>query len=171
MEYPSPGHATRQVSVSEASRELNKSPETVRRWIKSGRLQAERVIRPQGTVWLVTLPATSPRGVGAVTPVTTPHATFTDGSVQESEHAASPVPSPEALQPSPTPATPVNGLLALAATVRQQSETIARLTRMLDGVMAELAALTALHSPVDASGVEEASDLTTELTMPWWRPW
>src|ERR687886_255278 len=120
MEYQSPGPTTRQVSVSEASRELNKSPEAVRRWIKSGRLQAERVIRPQGTVWLVTLPATPACGVLPVTPVTTPHTVPAGGPSQESEHATSSDASNEALDPSPTPVMPVTALSALTATVQQQ---------------------------------------------------
>jgi len=65
-----PPVTTRQVSVAEAARELGISPETVRRWIKSGRLEARRAIRPQGTVWEVNLPVTTPRGVPPVIAVT-----------------------------------------------------------------------------------------------------
>jgi transposase-like protein len=102
----------RQVSVSEASRELGVSPETVRRWIKTGRLQGRRSIRPQGTVWSVTLPVITPRGVPPVTPVD-------DASDREQAHAS----SGEAWDPSP----PVSGQVTIMATVRQQSDTIARL--------------------------------------------
>lgn len=147
MEHQSPAVTIRQVSVSEASRELNISPETVRRRIKAGRLQAERAIRPQGAVWLVTLPVTSPCGVPSVAPVTTPQC----GADQEPTHA----PSAEACDPSPpvasvthvSPVTaapsppPTPELADLAATVREQAETIVRLTRMLEQLTADMDAL------------------------------
>jgi len=101
MEYPLPPVTTRQVSVSEASRELGISPETVRRWIKSGRLQADRAIRPQGTVWLITLPVTTPRGVLPVTAVSTPHAVEGQEPDQDSVHDRTSIPSNEACYPSP----------------------------------------------------------------------
>src|SRR5690348_12051042 len=113
MEYQSPAPTARQVSVSEASRELCISPETVRRRIKSGRLQGERSIRPQGAMWLVTLPVTIPRGVLPVIPVTTPHDAVDQEPDQESDHATPETTSNEACYPSP----PVTELAALVATV------------------------------------------------------
>ncbi len=192
MEYQSPAVTTRQVSVSEASRELGISPETVRRWIKSGRLQAERAIRPQGAVWLVALPVTPPCGVPPVAPVTAPH----EGADQEPAHA----PSAEACDPSPPVASvtgaapgavdpsprPTPEVVALAATVREQAETIARLTRMLEQVMADMDALRASQASwelVDETEVpapEPAPDplpeplLPTPNAAPWdahWRAW
>jgi hypothetical protein len=172
MEYQSPGHTTRQVSVSEASRELGKSPETVRRWIKSGRLQAERVIRPQGTGWLVTLPATPACDVGPVMPVTTPQEASSARAHQESGYASTSITSNEALHPSSTPVTPVIELSSLAATVQQQAETIARLTQMLDKVMAELEALRAQNGAVERSGAPQAPDADPSPALlpptPWW---
>lgn len=60
------------VSVAEAARILNLSESTVRRLVKSGRLEAEQVQRPQGHVWLVKVPSPShqppeqpPRQIGA----------------------------------------------------------------------------------------------------------
>jgi hypothetical protein len=162
MEYLSPAPTTRQVSVSEASRELSISPETVRRWIKSGRLQAERAIRPQGAMWLVTLPVTSPRGV---LPVTTPHDTVAQESDHESDHATTTATSNEALYPSP----PVAELAALTTTVQQQSETIARLTRMLEQVMAEVEVLKAQPSTLDAPTAMQAPEPSNREPLRFWR--
>jgi transposase-like protein len=88
-----PPVTTRQVSVAEAARELGISPETVRRWIKLGRLEARRAIRPQGAVWQVSLPVTTPRGVPPVRPVTG----HSEASRSEPEHT---IPA-EAWHPSP----------------------------------------------------------------------
>jgi len=168
MEHPSPDPTTRQVSVSEASRELNVSPETVRRWIKSGRLSADRAIRPQGAVWLVTLPATQSSGVLPVMPVTTPHG---EGD-QESEHAPSDGashPSPaitsvtdttsESADPSPRP---MPEMAALAATVREQAETIARLTRMLEQLMADMDTLRAVQVNWEPILMDETGEATPD---------
>jgi len=191
MEHPSPDPTTRQVSVSEASRELNVSPETVRRWIKSGRLSADRAIRPQGAVWLVTLPVTTSSDVPPVTPVTMPH----EDADQESEHAPSdgashPSPSvapvvgttSEPVDPSPRPTPEV---VALAATVREQAETIARLTRMLEQVMADMDVLRAVQANWEPILMDETGEATPEPApdpspqpIPptpnvrlWWRRW
>jgi molybdenum-dependent DNA-binding transcriptional regulator ModE len=167
MEYQSPGPTTRQVSVSQASRDLGISPETVRRWIKSGRLQGERAIRPQGAMWLVTLPATTPRDVLPATAVTTPHKAVDQEPDQESDHATIEATSNEALHPSPAGTE----LIALVATVRQQSETIAGLTSMLERVMAELEALRASQTMQASQETVSASETTTELSASWWRSW
>jgi excisionase family DNA binding protein len=168
MNYPSPAPTTRQVSVSEASRELNVSPETVRRWIKSGRLSAERAIRPQGAVWLVALPVTPPGDVAPVIPVTTPH----EDADQEQEHAPldgalhpSPPVTPGAgdasgpMDPSPRPTTEV---AALAATVREQAETITRLTRMLEQVMVDMDVLRAVQANWEPILTDETGQATPE---------
>jgi len=47
------------VSIAEAARILNVSDSTVRRLVKSGRLESQQVQRPQGHVWLVKVPADS----------------------------------------------------------------------------------------------------------------
>ena len=46
-------------TLPEASRLLGVSESTVRRMVKAGRLEAERVLRPQGHVWMVMLPLPS----------------------------------------------------------------------------------------------------------------
>ena len=59
-------------TLPEAARILGVSESTVRRLVKAGKLEAERVLRPQGHVWMVMVPASStgpsedpPRWVGA----------------------------------------------------------------------------------------------------------
>src|SRR3954462_14489785 len=96
-----PPFTPRQVSVAEAPRELRISPETVRRRIRSGQIEAHRAIRPQGTMWEVTLPLATPRGVPPVAPVTGP----SEASPSESAHAT----PDEAWHPSPGLAPPHRG--------------------------------------------------------------
>jgi excisionase family DNA binding protein len=59
-------------TLPEAARILGVSESTVRRLVKAGKLEAERVLRPQGHVWMVRVPAPStdppadpPRWIGA----------------------------------------------------------------------------------------------------------
>ena len=49
------------VPVAEAARILGLSPTTIRRRIDAGELEAERVVRPQGTAFLVKVPDAPPR--------------------------------------------------------------------------------------------------------------
>jgi excisionase family DNA binding protein len=60
------------VSVAEACRVLNVSDSTLRRLLRAGRLEAQKVQRPQGHIWLVKVPAPTgassddpPRQLGA----------------------------------------------------------------------------------------------------------
>jgi excisionase family DNA binding protein len=48
------------ITIDDAARRLGVSPSTVRRWVKAGRVKSERVVRPQGYVVLVELPARAP---------------------------------------------------------------------------------------------------------------
>ncbi len=54
------------VSVAEACRILNVSDSTLRRLLRAGRLEAQKVERPQGHVWLVKVPA--PTGTSSEDP-------------------------------------------------------------------------------------------------------
>ena len=67
------------VSIDQAAAALNVSPSTVRRWVKEGRLPADRVATPQGHVFRVHLPAegtetpaTEASKVGSAAPSTAP---------------------------------------------------------------------------------------------------
>ena len=51
---------SQRVTVAEAAAILGVSVVTIRRMIKRGQLEGERVIRPQGSAYLVTLPADAP---------------------------------------------------------------------------------------------------------------
>lgn len=196
MEHPSPGHTTRQVSVSEAARELGVSAETVRRHIKSGRLQAERAIRPQGVMWLVTLPVTTSRGVAPVTPHTTPKTPHDEGSDQEqAPHIQHPAPD-VALHPSPhhTPHHTVDAhltasiarLIVELAEVRTisdrradqlvaQAERVAALERETGRLTAELVAERAVRATLEARTASPSAAVATEPPppryRPWWRAW
>src|SRR3954453_2814782 len=59
-------------TLPEAARILSVSESTVRQLVKAGKLEAERVLRPQGHVWMVMVPVPSteaaedpPRWIGA----------------------------------------------------------------------------------------------------------
>ncbi len=54
------------VSVAEACRVLNVSDSTLRRLLRTGRLEAQKVERPQGHIWLVKVPA--PTGTSSEDP-------------------------------------------------------------------------------------------------------
>src|SRR4051812_43195364 len=57
------------VTVAEAAEQLGVNVVTIRRMIKRGQLEAERVHRPQGSAYLVTLPG---HGIGDSTPTEQP---------------------------------------------------------------------------------------------------
>jgi transposase-like protein len=54
---------TQQATISEAARRLGVSPDTVRRYIRQGKLAAAKQPSPRGLVWLVDLPDDVP-GLG-----------------------------------------------------------------------------------------------------------
>ena len=80
MQPPSPSRpgTYQAMSIADAARVLNISETTARRMVKSGRLEAERVERPQGHVWLVRVPSpasdqvNSRHDLGAVAPADPP---------------------------------------------------------------------------------------------------
>jgi serine/threonine protein kinase HipA of HipAB toxin-antitoxin module len=114
------------VPVSEAVRILGLSATTIRRRIDAGELEAERVVRPQGTAFLVKLPADA----SVRTEDELPRAT---------EAPATPTDAPETHQDAPPGANGVAAVLVplvaqLAAaheTIRAQAETIGGLTAQL----------------------------------------
>lgn len=158
MEGPDPAATTRWVSVSEAARELGISPETVRRWIKTGRLRAERAIRPQGTVWRVMLPVAIPRGVPPVIPVTG----HTEAFSQEAQHAS----LGGAWYPSAPVTPPEPDATALATAVREQAEAIVRLIAEMSDIrgVADLRADRLLRLTETLAGLrDERGRLAAEL--------
>jgi excisionase family DNA binding protein len=59
MQQPSPSYreSYQAATVSDAARILGVSESTIRRLVRTGKLEAERVERPQGHAWLVKIPA------------------------------------------------------------------------------------------------------------------
>jgi hypothetical protein len=188
MEHAVPPVTTRQVSVVEAARELGISPETVRRRIKAGQIEARRTIRPQGTVWEVDLPVTTSHGVPPVIAVTG------SGEASRSEPAhASP---DEAWHPSPPLAGHADHTAPLVASIARlvaelaevrvisdrradqlvaQAETIGQLRADLAAAESRLLALAAPQQSVEAPGATQGTEPSTELPVtrarPWWRWW
>lgn len=168
MQHATPPVTTRQVSVTEAARELGISTETVRRRIKSGDLPAERAIRPQGTVWLVSLPLTTPRGV----PPVTGHGGHTEASLSKPEHAT----PAEAWQATPpvtgrmTDAAPlvasIARLIAELAEVRvisdRRADQLVGQAELIGLLRAENAALSALQRPQAGSEAPAPPEPTPE---------
>jgi excisionase family DNA binding protein len=133
-----------QVTVSEAAAILGVSTQTVRRMVKRGQLEGQRVIRPQGTAFVVTLPGEPMDATDDAT--VTPHAT---GNM-ERDNAT---PAGQRATWSETFLVPLVAALERSqAIVRDQAETIGRLTAQLESEKRS-------HSPV-------APDLTRSPGTP-----
>jgi excisionase family DNA binding protein len=147
------------VTIADAVRILNVSDSTVRRLIRAGRLEAQRVERAQGHVWLVKVPSSGhqpsaepPRQLGAA-----------DG------------------QPSAPPALaawitsvlePVMAELSLSRQqLVSQAETIGMLRAENDALRAENDALRAAQSPIQPRETASRPEATTEPSVPPWRSW
>lgn len=168
---------TRQVSVAEAARELGISPETVRRWIKSGRLEARRAIRPQGTVWEVSLPVTTPRGVPPVTPVIG----HGEASLSEPGHAT-PAAAWHPLPPLAHHTTDATVLVASIARLivelaevrvisDRRADQLVSQAETIGQLRAEVAALKAAQAVPAAPTAPEPPEPSSEPPAPWWRFW
>lgn len=134
-----------QVTVSEAAGILGVSTQTVRRMVKRGQLEGRRVVRPQGTAFVVTLPAEPMDATDDATP--TFHAT---GDVERS---------------NATPATQLAAwsetfLLPLVSALERSEERARTLERENGRLTAELAAEKARHSPVQGQQTPSTPDLT-----------
>jgi excisionase family DNA binding protein len=138
------------VSIAEAVRILGVSDSTVRRLLRAGRLEAQRVERPQGHVWLVKVPA----------PTTDPP----DTSSKQLGAADGQPPGPPALAAwMSSVLEPVMAELSLSRQqLVSQAETIGTLR-------AELAAERS-KSPLDAHTEAQSVDPTTATRMARLRP-
>lgn len=159
------------VSIPDAARILRLSESSIRRLIKAGRLEAERVQRPQGYAWLVKVPAPStdppeqpPRQVGA------------SGATYPPEEPAPSTVAAQADAISGLVAATVGSLLGplvseLAASRQQnerqaeqlvtQAESIGRLTAERDAAQASYASILAAQ-PVEP---------TADARMTVWARW
>ena len=150
------GETFQRVSVIEAAAILGVSVATVRRRIRAGHLEAETVIRPQGSAFVVRLPVQASAGASDAydrdqEPGVT---TRTDAS-----------PSAQLAAWSETFLVPLVAALERSqATVREQAETIGRQA-------AELEQLRASQSPLTASTAPPVPGATVDSSIPRWRVW
>src|SRR5215212_8475808 len=133
MQPPNGSHREgfQNVTLPEASRLLGVSESTVRRMVKAGKLEATRVERSQGHLWLIRLPAPSSQGQDARQTV----------SAVEGSNP----PAPDAM------------MAASRLANEQKAETIGRLTAELDALRAQNATLDASGSTPTPDPPTEAS--------------
>jgi hypothetical protein len=141
------------VTVAEAADILGESTATVRRMPKRGQLEGERVLRPQGSVFVVRLPAEST------------HASDTAGDASSTLHETGVMPRDNASAGAQLAAWSETFLVPLVAalersqvTVRAQAETIGR----------QSAEIEALRS---AQVSREPSTPLRRLWARWWPSW
>ena len=141
------------VTLPEAARQLGVSESTVRRMVKAGRLEADRVERSQGHLWLIRLPAPSSHGQSTRQTIST-------------AEGANP-PGPDAMMAAWSAAIMAPIMAELAASrqvIVAQAETIGQLR-------AELAAARAPERPQEARETAEGSDPIQEPAPPPEAPW
>jgi excisionase family DNA binding protein len=140
MQQPSPSYreSYQAATVADAARILGVSESTIRRLVRTGRLEAERVERPQGHAWLVKVPApaTDQSGtdhhLGAATPINQPASGAMAAWVSS------------VLDPL------VVELRMSREAIAGQAERLGYVTAERDAARAELAAEKARHSPAAA---------------------
>jgi excisionase family DNA binding protein len=146
------GETFQRVSVAEAAAILGVSVATVRRRIRAGELEAETVLRPQGSAFVVRLPVQASAGVSDAY-----------DSRQEPRDTMRTEASPEQamlhlVQAAVTPIlAPVMARMAeQEATIRQQAETIGELR--------------ASYRALEARTAPQSVDPTPEPSPAGWRP-
>jgi excisionase family DNA binding protein len=154
MQQSSPSYreSYQAATVADAARLLGVSESTVRRLVRTGRLEAERVERPQGHAWLVKVP----------TPATDQSGT--------SQHLGATTP---ANQPAPTAmAAWVSSVLdPLVIELRMSRETIAGQAERLGYVTAERDSARADLDALKAAHGSPASDLAPIVRFKACAPW
>jgi excisionase family DNA binding protein len=164
-------HETYQrVTVREAAELLGVSGATIRRMIRDGRLVGERVLRPQGTAFLVWIPADASAGAG--------DASSTD---QAARVMARDNASPADVMLAAWSRAVVEPLTRLiedqqrqlserAETIGRQAERMAALETQLAAAEDRIRALEAPRTPTAGQQTAQAPDPTTEPPEPPWRP-
>lgn len=136
-----------QVTVSEAAAILGVSTQTVRRMIRRGQLEGERVHRPQGITYVVSLPADDTTGDTDATVTQQP-----PPNVSRANATGQPAPA-EAIsamiQATLTPiiAPLVAEVAASRQTIERQAEQLVSQAERIGTLTAENAALKGSHSP------------------------
>jgi len=149
------------VPVSEAVRILGLSATTIRRKIDAGELEAERVVRPQGTAFLVKVPANEPPRTAEPLqtlqgdPTTPHHAPLTNHDAPPGAEYLAAVVVPLVAQ-----------IDALRQTVERQADTIADLREDRGRQAAELDAARAQVSTLEARTASQTGDAPRELPTP-----
>jgi len=144
------GETFQRVSVADAAGILGVSVATIRRRIRAGQLEAETVIRPQGSAFMVRLPLDASAGVADA--YDTDHeprdTTRTDASPEQAMIAL--------VQAAVMPIlAPVMARMAEQdVTIRDQAETIGRQSAELEAARAQICAL-------EGSGGPQSPDPTT----------
>jgi hypothetical protein len=167
------------VSIADAVRILNVSDSTVRRLMRAGRLEAQRVERPQGHVWLVKVPApttdqvdTSSSRLGAA-----------DGHPPEAPGAPTPQPPALAAWMSSVLEPLVTELHLSRETLTAQAERLGYVTAERDTARADLERAAAtmvalgdelerLRAPAtEARTAPHIVNVPEEAPSPRWRLW
>lgn len=146
------------VTVAEAAAALGVNVVTIRRMIKRGQLEAERVHRPQGSAYLVTLPG---HGAGDETPTGQP---AQDMSRTQETPAEQMMAAWSASVLTPILAPIVAELTATRQQLVSQAETIGRQSAELDAARAQISTLLA-HTEA------QAAEPTTEPPQARWSRW
>jgi transposase-like protein len=142
------------VPIDQAARQLGVSPTTIRRWVKDGRIKAERVPRPQGYVVLVELPHTAPSEPAADHP---PRVSTDLPTTAPTEMARADVMATYLAAYAEKITAP------LVATIAEQAELIGELRTRLAAVEAPKTEPAAPEPTAADEGVSEPA------TRPWWR--
>jgi excisionase family DNA binding protein len=166
--------ATTAVTVEQAAAILGVSVSTVKRRIRAGLLRAERVSRPQGTVWLVERPAAvtgaADQRSAAASVAATTAVTGVDDEARREPRLVAPQPQAEAMATlmQTTIATVLGPLVAELAVCRQTNE---RQAETIGELRARVATLEAENGHLAASGAAQPPEPITEPLRLWQRSW
>lgn len=148
-------------SVLEAAAILGVSPTTIRRMVRAGTLQAERVLRPQGHTFVVLVPTSSQPGAGQQ-----PQVSATARTEQpQAEAMVSLIQATIATVLGPL----VGQLDAQRQTIERQADELKAMARENGRLTERLEALTASHGPGASNLTPETPDPSPELRDPF--PW
>ena len=155
------------VSVAEACRILNVSDSTLRRLLRAGRLEAQKVERPQGHVWLVKVPA--PTGTSSEDPPNQLGAT--DGHPPSTPAQAEAMVSLIQTTIGTILGPLVGQLDAQRQTIDRQADMIRAQAEQLGSLSTKLVAEREARSLLEAATDAQSSGLTPGRFVAGWRLW